>query len=192
MRPLLKYGVPAIAGLGTGGYALSQGEDPGSAALAAGAGALGGGAGLVGARALAGRYANVIPDLVEKGLDKSVGKTGRSVRQRVEQGIVNSPEYMRRGQAATLYSPQTVGNIARTSLLGLPANLASAANPAFAAGLVPASALAAGLGGVAFGAIPGSMGVPGFQQNVITDPELAGSSNTPMARSSTPTLRYLS
>jgi len=35
----LKYGVPAAAGLATGGYALSQGEDPGSAALAAGLGA---------------------------------------------------------------------------------------------------------------------------------------------------------
>jgi hypothetical protein len=45
---------------------------------------------------------------------------------------------------------------------------------------------------VAAGAIPGAMGVPGFQQNVITNPELAGSSNTPMARASTPTLRYIS
>jgi hypothetical protein len=35
-------------------------------------------------------------------------------------------------------------------------------------------------------------GLPGFNQNVITDPELAGSSNTPMARASTPTLRYIS
>jgi hypothetical protein len=66
-----------------------------------------------------------------------------------------------------------------------------------AAGLVPASALTAGLGGVALGAIPGSMGIPGFQQNVITDnvitdPEYPGrSSNTSMARASTPTLRYL-
>jgi hypothetical protein len=39
------------------------------------------------------------------------------------------------------------------------------------------------------------MGIPGFQQNVngnvITDPEYPGSSNTSMARASTPTLRYL-
>jgi hypothetical protein len=40
-----------------------------------------------------------------------------------------------------------------------------------AAGLVPASALAAGLGGVALGAVPGAIGVPGFQQNVALDPE---------------------
>jgi len=44
-------------------------------------------------------------------------------------------------------------------------------------------------GGVAN--VPQMIGVPGFQQNVITDPELAASSNTPMARSYTPTLKYL-
>ena len=48
MRPLLKYGVPLAAGLATGGYALSQGEDPGSAALAGIAGAAGGVGGLLG------------------------------------------------------------------------------------------------------------------------------------------------
>jgi hypothetical protein len=56
---------------------------------------------------------------------------------------------------------------------------------------VPAAAGLAGLGGIAAGAIPGAMGVPGFQQNVIADPELATSSNTQMARSYTPTLKYL-
>jgi hypothetical protein len=55
MRPILKYGVPAAAGLATGGYALSQGEDPGSAALAGLGGAAGGVAGLLGARGLAGK-----------------------------------------------------------------------------------------------------------------------------------------
>lgn len=183
MRGALKYGVPIAAGLATGGYALSQNEDPGSAALAAGAGALGAYGGLRGAAALAGKYANVVPGLVEKGLDKPVGKTGRSVRQRVEQGIVNSPEYMSRGQAATLYSPQTVGNVARTGLLALPANLASAAKPAFAAGLVPASAAAAGAGALALGAGAGSLGVPGFQQGMAIDPEDPRvSSNTPGAK----------
>jgi hypothetical protein len=47
MRPILKYGVPAAAGLATGGYALSQGEDPGSAALA----------GIAGGLLVAGRFA---------------------------------------------------------------------------------------------------------------------------------------
>jgi hypothetical protein len=49
----------------------------------------------------------------------------------------------------------------------------------------------AGLGGIAAGGGLGAMGIPGFQQNVITDPEYPGSSNTSMARASTPTLRYL-
>ena len=53
----------------------------------------------------------------------------------------------------------------------------------------------AALGGMAGGGISNVaqyMGVPGFQQDVITDPEITASSNTPMARSYTPTLRYLS
>lgn len=189
MRPILKYGVPAAAGLATGGYALSQGEDPGSAGLAALTGGLGGAAGLLGARALAGKYGKVVPSLIEKGLDKPVGDTGRSVRQRVEQDIINSPEYMSRGQAATLYSPQTVGNVARTSLLALPANLASAAKPGFAAGLVPAAALTAGLGGVALGGAIGATGLPGFQQGIV-DPEAYQSSNMIGARQGIPTLQY--
>jgi len=190
MRGALKYGVPAAAGLAIGGYALSQGENPGSAALAAGLGGLGAYGGLRGATALAGKYADVLPNLVEKGLERPLGKTKRSARQRIEQGIVNSPEYMSRGQAATLYSPQTVGNIARTGLLALPANLASAANPAFAAGLVPASAAAAGAGGLALGAGIGAMGVPGFQQGGAIDPESPYVSQNPRGLGMT-TMQYV-
>jgi len=151
MRGAFKYGVPIAAGLATGGYALSQVEDPGSAGLAAGLGATGAAGGLLGARKLAGKYGGAIPGLIQRSLDKPVGKSGRSLRQRTEEAIINSPEYMSRGQAATLYSPQTIGNIARTGLLSAPANLSAAAAPTFAAGLVPASAAAAGLGGVALG-----------------------------------------
>ena len=182
MRGRLKYGIPLAGGLAAGGYALSQGEDPGSAALAGVGGTLGGAAGLLGARKLAGKYGQVVPGLIEKGLDKSVGKSGLSTRQRINQAIVNSPEYMSRGQSATLYSPATAGNIARTGLLAAPANIAAAAKPVFAAAAVPASAVAAGLGGAALGAIPGAMGVPGFQQGLPIDPESPGSSNTASAK----------
>lgn len=182
MRGALKYGVPAAAALGVGGYALSQGEDPGSSALAAGAGALGAYGGLVGAAKLAGKYSDVLPNLASKGLDKGVGKSGKSIRNRVEQAIVNSPEYMSRGQAATLYSPQTLGNVARTGLLGLPAALGAAAKPAFAAGLVPATTLAAGAGGLAAGTAASAMGLPGFGQGGAIDPESPGSSNTASAK----------
>jgi hypothetical protein len=182
MRQYLRYGVPAAAGLATGGYALSQGEDPGSAGLAAIAGGLGGGAGLLGARALAGKYGQALPGLVERGLNKSMGQSNRSIRERVNQGIVNSPEYMSRGQAATLYDPKTVGNIARTNLLGLPATLNAAAFPGAAAAAVPLSAGLAGLGGVALGGAIGATGLPGFQE--IVNPEAYQSGNMPGARQS--------
>jgi hypothetical protein len=52
----------------------------------------------------------------------------------------------------------------------------------------------AGLGGMVGGGVSDAaqaMGVPGFDPNVIADPERPGSSNTYMARNSTPTMRYL-
>jgi hypothetical protein len=59
----------------------------------------------------------------------------------------------------------------------------------------PAGALAAGLGGVALGAVPGAMGIPGFQQQQYMDPEQYGSSNTTGALATTDgsmtTLRYM-
>jgi hypothetical protein len=161
MRQYLKYGVPAAAGLATGGYALSQGEDPGSAGLAAIAGGLGGAAGLLGARALAGKYApalanrarNVVtPDIADKlGMTAIQGPIDPSVQ---------------RGGPTRAYGK------------------------AFAAGMVPAAALAAGLGGVALGGAIGETGMPGFQQQGIVDPEAYQSSNMIGARQSIPTLQY--
>jgi hypothetical protein len=163
MRSLLKYGVPAAAGLATGGYALSQGEDPGSAILAGTAGALGGAAGLLGARALAGKY---MP---------------QDVQDKILNAAVKNPDGGKR-QAALLKAAEVAGQV-DPRILGKTA----------AAGFVPGAALTAGLGGVALGAIPGSLGVPGFQQGVIVNPEEQGSSNTPGARASTKTasLQYM-
>jgi hypothetical protein len=152
MRGALKYGVPIAAGLGVGGYALSQGEDPGSAALAAGAGALGGAAGLLGARKLAGKY--MPEDVQEKLLNAAVKNREGGKRQAA---LLNAAE------VAGNVNPRTLGKVA-------------------AAGLVPAAALTAGLGGVALGAIPGAVGVPGFQQGMAIDPESPGSSNTASAK----------
>jgi hypothetical protein len=180
MRPLLKYGVPIAAGLGAGGYALSQGEDPGSAALAAGAGAFGARAGLLGAR-LAGKYS---PQLLELAQEKIVVPAGNVV------GDIgrNLPEGAKR----------------REAIVGKAADIIAAAegaamNPAaertvgkIAAGLtVPTAALTAGLGGVALGAIPGAMGIPGFQQGGAIDPESYGSSNSEGARYKAPTMQYV-
>ena len=191
MRSLIQYGVPAAAGLAAGGYALSQGEDPGSAALAGLGGAAGGTAGLFGARALAGKYSQKLPNLISEGLDKPVGKSNQSIRERLQQGITSSPEYMRRGEAATTYSPQTTGNRARVALLGLPGVLESSAAQGVAAGLVPGSAALAGLGGAALGTGLEAMGIPGFQQNVIYDPEATGSMNSMGARYKQPTMQYV-
>lgn len=161
MRPLLKYGVPAAAGLATGGYALSQGEDPGSAVLAGIAGAAGGAGGLLAARGLAGKY--MPEDVQGKLLDAAVKNREGGKRQSV---LLNAAE------AAGKVNPRALGKVASV-------------------GLVPASALTAGLGGVALGAIPGSMGVPGFQQQAAVDPEGYGSSNSPGARYKAPTMQYM-
>jgi len=179
MRGTLKYGVPAAAALGVGGYALSQGEDPGSAALAAGAGALGAGAGLRGAR-LAGKYA---PALLEAAQQKAVIPVGNII------GDIgrNLPEDAKR----------------RAAVVGKAADIIAAAegaamNPAaqrtvgkVTAGLaVPTAALSAGLGGVALGAVPGAMGVPGFQQGGGLDPESPYISQNPRGLGMT-TMQYV-
>ena len=181
MRPLLKYGVPLAGGLATAGYAASQGEDPGSALLAGLAGGAGAAGGLVGAR-LAGKYAPEIARMAQEKVitpaANIVGDIGAKVPKESKFrnkaiGQVADVLAAAEGAAVSPSAQRMVGQI--TAGMG-----------------VPTSAALASLGGVAAGAIPGAMGVPGFNQNVITDPELAGSSNTPMARASTPTLRYIS
>lgn len=170
-RPLLAYGVPAAAGLAVGGALSAQGEDPGTAALGGLAAALGARGGL-GAARLAGRYA---PDIAAVAQQKAVvplgniiGDIGRKlpeeskVRSRVvgkAADIIAAAE----GAAVTPEAQRLVRNV--TAGIGM-----------------PASAAAAGLGGVALGAIPSSMGVPGFQQGMAIDPEAPGSSNTASAK----------
>ena len=180
MRPLLKYGVPAAAGLAAGGYALSQGEDPGSAALAAAAGGLGGAAGLLGGR-LAGRYS---PQLVSALQQKGVIPLGNVIG---DIGLKVPAESQKRaaavGKAADVVAGLenlNVGPVAQRNI-----------GKVAAAGLVPASAAAAGLGGIAAGAIPGALGVPGFVQQPALDPEAYGSSNSAGARYKAPTMQYV-
>jgi len=230
MRNRYKIGIPLAAGLATGGYALSQGEDPGSAALASIAGGLGGAAGLLGARKLAGKYAEPLREAAQTHLtgtkENPVGLGALLSRARS-----SIPADRRSGLRAKLVE----GAANKTADILTGATDPRGLGKILAAGAVPAGALTAGLGGVALGAIPGSMGIPGFNQenvpvqpttigaviggtagtalggipgaviggsggavigslfdqNVITDPELAGSSNTQMARMSTPTLRYI-
>ena len=193
MRPLLKLGVPVAAGLATGGYALSQGEDPGTAAVAAGAGALGGAGGLLGARALAGKYNPALVAAAQKQVTRLGNKLGDVARDLPEKGL-------RRGAANVAAD---VVDAVDARIFGNPVAGVSAALPfptqnvqrkfggGLAAGLVPGAAALSGLGGVALGAIPASIGVPGFQQEMPVDPESYGSSNSAGARYKTPTLQYM-
>jgi hypothetical protein len=188
MRSLVKYGVPAAAGLAAGGYALSQGEDPGSAILGGAAGALGGAAGLLGARGLAGKYSPVIVQEVDKrltGLGNRIGDYGRNLPKESQVRAAAT-----RGAADVVSALQGAAT-GPNAIMPWPSQGNKAAIAKGLAGaMVPASAAAAGLGGVALGAIPGAIGIPGFQQGVV-DPEAYGSSNSEGARYKAPTMQYV-
>jgi hypothetical protein len=172
MRGALKYGIPAAAGLGVGGYALSQGEDPGSAALAAGAGVLGGAAGLLGARALAGKYAPALREAAETHL-VGTAQEPKGVAALLSSAMKSIPADRQEGLRAKAL--QGIANTTADVLTNVTGQ--RELGKIAAAGLVPAAALTAGLGGVALGAIPGAMGLPGFQQGGAVDPEAYTSQN---------------
>jgi len=189
MRAALKYGVPAAAGLATGGYALSQGEDPGSAILAGAAGGLGGAAGLLGARALAGKYNPSLLMATQKRLSDAENAAIDYATQ-ARQGGAREAMGNLAADAARAVNRAAFGTGMSNAGLPFPTQNVQRNIGKIAAGAaVPAGAGLAGLGGVALGAVPGAMGLPGFQQQTI-DPEMYGSSNTVLARSSVPTLQY--
>jgi len=163
-RPLLAYGIPAAAGLVVGGALAGQGEDSGTAALGGVAAALGARGGL-GAARLAGRYAPVVGELVQKGITP----VGKAVRK----GMGSVPEGGMRDRALTgmrgglVDAYRAAGNMPASAVQKAAAGLA-----------VPGAAALAGLGGVAAGMVPGALGVPGFQQQPVVDPESYGSSNS--------------
>jgi hypothetical protein len=179
MRNRLKYGVPALVGLGAAGAAAAQDGNPLEVLGAGGAAALGGAAGLLGARALAGKYSPELMARIQQAMDAPRGDSGQSIRQRTETAIRQSPEYRERGPSRTLYDPQSIGNRARTALLEAPASINAAAPSALGAVMVPAAGVAAGLGGMAAGQLVGGVG-----QLMGIDPEAPGSSNTMGSRMS--------
>lgn len=163
-RPLLAYGLPAAAGLAVGGLLSNQGEDPGTAVLGGAAAALGARGGL-GAARLAGSYAPVLTEIAQSAI-APVGKAVRKAKQELPAESKNRAAIL--GQAreglANLYSATgriTPGTVQKTA----------------AVGAVPLAAGLAGLGGVAAGAIPSAIGVPGFQTQMPINPEGYGSSN---------------
>jgi len=170
-RPLLAYGVPVAAGLVAGGALAAQGEDPGSAVLGGVAAGLGA-RGALGAARLAGKYA---PELLSRVQDKAL----LPLTERMEgiQERIPRKSSIRSGLMQAALGP--VEGIANAVLN--PAQQRAIAKGAAAAG-VPLAAGLAGLGGVAAGAIPGALGIPGFQQGMAMDPEGYGSNNTPSAQ----------
>jgi hypothetical protein len=196
-RPLLAYGVPAAAGLVAGGALAAQGEDPGSAVLgglAAGLGARG----ALGAARLAGKYAGNVSNLMgtaQRGAVDALTTASQNIyapiktsAQQVTAQEVAAAEKLNKLRA------QMAGESKRAAALGgmagaiqglsVPseAAIANALKGTAAAAGVPLAAGLAGLGGVAAGAIPGALGVPGFQQGMAIDPEGYSSNNTPSAQ----------
>jgi len=188
MRNALKYGIPAAAGLGAAGLVASQGGNPveaGGAAIAAG---LGGAAGLVGARQLAGKYN---PQLIQQ-----IGRTISGAGDRVGDYARNLPDDSRIRKGAANMAADAISAV-DNRLMGVP-GVTNAAIPfptqgvqrtvgkAAAAGLVPASAATAALGGIAAGQAVGAVG-----QMIGIDPELPGSSNTVNSRLNMQGMNYL-
>jgi hypothetical protein len=179
-RPLIAYGVPAAAGLAVGGALSAQGEDPGSAILG-GLGAALGARGALGAGRLAGKYA---PELLNAAQEKAVIPLGNivgDIGRNLPEGANKRSQIV--GKAADIIAAAegaTVGPKGQQLVSRLTAGLGA-----------PAAAGAAGLGGVALGAIPGALGVPGFVQGGAIDPESYGSSNSEGARYKAPTMQYV-
>jgi len=172
--PSALAGAALAGGLATAGNLVTGEagrEDPGRlAAEAIGAGALGaiGGYRMPGLRTeLLGAKRGIAEQLAKKGAGRMATGTGMQ--------IGNAP------------NSEELRQKARTAINALNIGAASGAG----LGYLGTGALGGMIGG-GVSNIAQMAGLPGFNQNVITDPELAGSSNTPGARSSTPTLRYIS
>jgi hypothetical protein len=153
--------------------------------LGGAAAALGARGGLGAGRVLAGKYNPALIASAQKQLTGLGNKIGDYARELPEKGL--------RRQAANVAADVVAG--LDTRLFGDPLKGVSAAIPfptrgaqgkiakGISAVAAPAASVAAGLGGVALGAIPGSLGVPGFQQGMAIDPEDPRvSSNTPGAK----------
>ena len=179
MRNALKYGIPAAAALGVGGLAAAQGGNPVETGSAAVAGGLGAAAGLVGARALAGKYNPQLLMRMQGAISDVGNRVGDYARNLPDDSIVR-----KRGAAMAADAVAAVDN----RLMGVPGernaaipfptqNVQRNIGKGAAAVMVPASALAAGLGGAAAG-----MGATAGMQMVGIDPEAPGSSNTLKSR----------
>ena len=191
MRPMIQYGVPTVAGLGTSVKASREDENIGTIGLAGAAGAAGGFGGLMAARQLA-------PQLAGR-LAPFLSQAGASVAPSMKKYGIPSKKGTNQYQAKETSRPlgKTIGELGETladkeGIESKVKNLLENQKAARALGIgtaavtVPSAALAAGLGGVAAGQVPGAFGIPGF-----VDPESYGSSNSPGARYKQTTVNYV-
>ena len=191
MNPMIQYGIPTVAGLGTSIKASREDENIGTIGLAGAAGAAGGFGGLMAARQLA-------PQLAGR-LAPFLSQAGASVAPSMKKYSTPSKKGTNQYQVKETNRPfsETVGKLGDTladkeGIESKVKNLLENQKAARALGIgtaavtVPSAALAAGLGGVAAGQIPGAFGIPGF-----VDPESYGSSNSPGARYKQTTVNYV-
>jgi len=196
MRPMYQYGVPIVGGVGTSIRAAREDENIGPVALAGAAGAAGAYGGMMGARklgpALAGRIAPFLSDAGAKVAPvlKDYGRNRRGTTAVVGEGKTVTKDKVVPKKAPMGGLSERLGE-ALEDKAGIKALMS---DPQVARGLgmttaavtIPAGALAAGLGGVAAGKVPGAFGIPGF-----VDPESYGSSNSPGARYKQTTMNYI-
>ena len=191
MNPMIQYGIPTAAGLGTSIKASREDENIGTIGLAGAAGAAGGFGGLMAARQLA-------PQLAGR-LAPFLSQAGASVAPSMKKYGIPSKKGTNQYQAKETSRPlgKTIGELGETladkeGIESKVKNLLENQKAARALGIgtaavtVPSAALVAGLGGVAAGQIPGAFGIPGF-----VDPESYGSSNSPGARYKQTTVNYV-
>ena len=188
---MIQYGIPTVAGLGTSIKASREDENIGTIGLAGAAGAAGGFGGLMAARQLA-------PQLAGR-LAPFLSQAGASVAPSMKKYGIPSKKGTNQYQAKETSRPlgKTIGELGETladkeGIESKVKNLLENQKAARALGIgtaavtVPSAALAAGLGGVAAGQVPGAFGIPGF-----VDPESYGSSNSPGARYKQTTVNYV-
>ena len=183
----LAYGLIGAGGSVAGNAMSGEEKDPGRIlAEAAGAGTLGALAGRsIGGAGLGLQRARAIQAPVMQSMDQAALGYANRARGAARAGALST--------AAA--SQQQLLNVVENMAAGEKAMKDLTRDTRLKQGLyMGGMAGLAGLGGMAGGGVSDAaqaMGIPGFQQNVITDPEYPGSSNTSMARTSTPTLRYL-
>ena len=179
MRPALKFGIPAAAGLGAAAYSAMDDGTPLESAGAGVGGALGGAAGLLAARGLAGKYNPQLIQRAQKAVSGAGNRVGDYARELPEGSRVRKAAADAMADGISLVDNRVFG-VAGESNAALPfptQGVQRNVGKGLAAGLVPASAAGAALGGMAAGQAVGAVG-----QMMGIDPEMPGSSNTVNSR----------